>query len=97
MIKLNKLAKICRQIAIQRGKITENSSPRASLYHISAEWRELANATPHRSDHLPHWSEQEEEAADIIISCLTYLTCIKCESIEDLLRDKIEYNASRKK
>lgn len=95
MIKLNKLAKLCREIAIMRGKITSNSNPRAVLYHISVEWRELYNATKFKSEHLPKWSEQEEEAADIIITCLTYLESIKCENIENLLRDKIEFNSKR--
>lgn len=96
MIKLNKLAILCKAIALQRGKITPNSSPRVTLYHISAEWRELLEATKFKSLHLPEWSEQEEEAADVIIACLTYLESIKCKNIENLLRAKIEFNSTRK-
>lgn len=95
MIKLNKLADLCIETAIKRGKITSNSSPQASLYHISAEWRELCDATKFKSEHIPEWSEQEEEAADIIITCLTYLKSIKCKNIENLLRAKIEFNSKR--
>lgn len=95
MIKLNKLAILCKEIALQRGKITPNSSPRATLYHISAEWRELLNATKFKSEHLPEWSEQEEEAADIIITTLTYLESIRCKNIENLIRAKIEFNSKR--
>ena len=95
MIKLNKLAALSKDIAIKRGKITSNSSPRASLYHISAEWRELLNATKFKSEHLPEWSEQEEEAADVLITTLTYLESIRCRNIENLLRAKIEFNSKR--
>lgn len=95
MIKLNKLAKVCLQTALRRGKITKNSSPRVIIMHISGEWRELYDATKFRSEHLPQYSEQEEEAADIIISTMTYLQRIGCSDIEQLIRDKIEFNNRR--
>lgn len=95
MIKLNKLAKLCLQTAYKRGKITKESSPRVVIMHISGEWRELCDATKFKSKHLPQYSEQEEEAADIIIATITYLQRIGCKSIEQLIRDKIEYNKNR--
>lgn len=95
MITLNKLAKKCFAIAMHSGKINKDSSRRAFIMAISAEWRELLTATKFRSRHLPDYSEQEEEAADIIISTLTYLERIDCKNIEKLIKDKIEFNDVR--
>lgn len=41
------------------------------------------------------YSECEEEAADIIIASLTYLQRIGCRDIEQLIKDKINFNAQR--
>lgn len=95
MITLNKLAVKCLRIAIKRGKIGRNSSAKAIIWAISAEWRELCNASEYRSNHIPKYSEQEEEAADIIIASLTYLQKIGCRDIEQLIKDKINFNAKR--
>lgn len=95
MITLNKLAAKCFEIAMRRGKINKYTSARAILMAISAEWRELTQATKFRSGHIPQYSEQEEEAADVIISTLTYLKRIGCKNIEQLIKDKIEFNEKR--
>ena len=85
MITLNKLAVKCLRTAIKRGKIGKHSSAKAIIVAISAEWRELCNK----------YSEQEEEAADVIIASLTYLQKIGCKDIEQLIKDKINFNAKR--
>ena len=96
MIKLDKLAILCHQTAIRRKKIGEHSSARGIMLAISAEWRELMEASMTKeSGHIPEWTEMEEEAADVIIGCMTLLQHMKCESIEQLLRDKIEFNRKR--
>lgn len=96
MIKLDKLAKLCHQTALRRKKIGEHSSPKGIMLAISAEWRELCAASQEKdSEHIPEWSEMEEEAADVIIATVTLLQHIGCESIEQLLRDKIEFNRKR--
>lgn len=92
MITLNKLAAKCFDIALRRGRINKFSSGKAFILAISAEWRKLMSATKYRSEHLPQYSEQEEEAADVIISTLTYLRRIGCEDIEQLIRDKVEFD-----
>lgn len=97
MITLNKLAAKCFDIAMHRGKINEYTSGRAFILAISTEWRKLLNATKFRNEHLPKYSEQEEAAADIIISTLTYLRRIGCEDIERLIKDKIEFNGNDQK
>lgn len=93
MIALNKLAVKCIKIALKKGKLGKDSSIRALVVAISSEWRELCNASEYRSMHVPKYSEQEEKAADIIIASLTYLQKIGCRDIEQLIRDKINFNA----
>lgn len=96
MIKLNKLARICYRIALRRKKITEHSSPKGVTLGISSEWRELYEASTARpSEHVKEWSEFEEEAADIIIATMSALEHVKCRNIEQLLRDKIDFNKRR--
>lgn len=95
MITLNKLAVKCYRTAIKRGKIGKHSSPKAIITAISKEWRELCEATEYRSNHIPKYSECEEKAADIIIASLTYLQRIGCRDIEQLIKDKINFNAQR--
>lgn len=90
MITLNKLAKRCLEIAIRRGRINSYTSRHAIIVAISVEWRKLLNASKYRSEHLSNYSEQEEEAASIIISTLIYLKRIGCKNIEQLIKDKIE-------
>ena len=41
---------------------------------------------------IPMVAVREEEAADIIISAVTYLECIGCRDIEQLIKDKVAYN-----
>ena len=95
MIKLNKLADFVYKTAIRRGKIRDSSSPMLAIAQISAEWRELWEATNARSEHLPIYSEKEEEAADVIIATISFLKHIGCDDIEALLRAKIDYNSQR--
>lgn len=95
MITLNRLAGKCRETALRRHKITVHSSHRGLAIGISAEWRELMDAADRPSPHIGGWSEREEEAADIIISAVTYLECIGCRDIEQLIKDKVAYNEQR--
>ena len=81
MITLNRLAKRCFDIALKRKKMTETTSPKAVVLAISSEWRELAEAGKERSNH--------------IIATLTYLEKIGCNDIEQLLKDKVEFNSYR--
>lgn len=92
MITLNKLAKRCLDIAVRKGKINSYTSRHAVIVAISVEWRKLLDASKYRSRHLPDYSEQEEDAAGIIISTLIYLKRIGCKNIEQLIKDKIEFN-----
>lgn len=95
MITLNKLAEKSYHIDMRRGKINIHTSRRAIINAISTEWRELFNAQKEPSNHLPQYTEQEEEAADVIITTMTFLHKIGCNNIEQLIRDKIDFNDHR--
>ena len=88
-ITLNKHAIRCVKIALAKGIITPTSSARTSLYDISRHWRKLTEATSYVGE-TGEWSEREEEAAQVIISTLTYLQRIGCIDIEKLLKNTIE-------
>lgn len=96
MIKLNKLAAQCLKTFLRKGVINQSSSSKVLVAIISADWRRLWGATKHKSESNPHYSEREDAAADVIISAVTYLQYIGCDSIEDLLRQKIEDLSSDK-
>ena len=85
-IPLKKFAGQCAQAAIEGGKITEMSSPRAVVYDISRQWRELYAATSFMSLSVDGWSEKEVAAAGVIIASLTFLDRLGCRDVEQLLR-----------
>lgn len=86
-IPLRKFAKRCEEVAIANDNISVLSST-VSLYDISRQWRELADATSFISN--APWSEKEEGAAEVIIAALTYLQRIGCKDIEKCLKDTLE-------
>ena len=92
-ITLNKYAIQCEEIAIASGGITSGSSARPLLYDISRHWRRLLESSSFQSDNIESWSEEEEAAADVMISTLAYLRRIGCKNIEQLLRDATERHA----
>ena len=92
MIKLNRLAEHCREVALARHIITKHSSYKGLAISMSANWRKLWNAPDKESSNLPQWSYREEKAADVIISAITYLESVGCENIEQLIKDKVEFN-----
>ena len=49
-------------------------------------------ASKYRSDNLPKYSEDEELAAEMIIYLVAYLKRFGCEDIEQLIKDKIEFD-----
>lgn len=89
-ITLKKMAVKCEEMALMTGKITPESSPTVSLYDISTSWRSLCDATKFKSVNIPEWSEQEEDAAGVIIATITYLQRIGCSDIERLIKAKFD-------
>ena len=84
MITLNRFAQRCLNIMRKRFKMNEHSSRKAFSIRIEAVWRKFDIASKYRSDNLPKYSEDEELAA--------YLKRFCCEDIEQLIKDKIEFD-----
>lgn len=90
---LNKAAKEAYDCARKRGKISRRTSDLVQINAIKDETRELLRASLNNSIHIPY-TEQQEEAADVIIATLTLLHG-KGIDINALVRDKMEYNEKR--
>lgn len=91
---LNYMAKKALETAAKRGKVDSWTTDMEQIQAIRAELAELADATERKSLHLPCFTEQEEEAADVIIATLTYLAR-KNVDVDLLLIAKMSYNAKR--
>ena len=95
---VNVLASFSYDLAIKRGKTGLNLSIDDICNGIGEELEELRNATEKQSKHIPDYTEQQEELADVILAGLTELRKI-CEGkcfVSDVLSAKIEYNRNRK-
>ena len=95
---VNVLASFSYDLAIKRGKTGLNLSIDDICNGIGEELEELRNATEKQSKHIPDYTEQQEELADVILSALTELRKI-CEGkcyVSDVLSAKIEFNNNRK-
>lgn len=93
-VNLNLMAREAYESALRRGKIGRYPSALLQIGKIKEELNELMNASGNRSIHI-NYTEQQEEAADVIISTLTLLHGQGVD-INQLLIDKMEYNANRK-
>lgn len=87
--------------AVRRGK-TRNDMTHEEIYNgIKEELDEFMNATDEPSEHLPQFTQRQEELADIILACMTEL-CKECAAKNtgynpaDVLVAKNEFNANRR-
>ena len=86
--------------AIKRGKTRENMTHEEIYNGIKEELDEFLNATDEPSEHLPQFTQRQEELTDIILACMTEL-CKECVAKNngynpaDVLVAKNEYNANR--
>ncbi len=94
MLSLNRMAEKALETATKRGKVDSRTTDMEQIQAIRAELAELADATEKKSVHIPYFTEQEEEAADVIIATLTYLAR-KGVDVDLLLISKMSYNANR--
>lgn len=88
------MAEKALETATKRGKIDSRTTDLEQIQAIRAELAELADATEKKSVHIPYFTEQEDEAADVIIATLTYLAR-KGVDVDLLLISKMSYNANR--
>lgn len=94
-VNLNLAAREAWECAVARGKIKGMGRVIAPLQiaKIKEEVRELFEASNNQSIHIPY-TEQQEEAIDVIISTLTLLHGQGID-INTLLEAKMDYNARR--
>lgn len=95
MIDLNYYAKLSGRIALKRGKISKSIYHAETVESLTSELSEYINAsedTP--SEHLPKYTEAQEELADILIVCLTELNRRNVD-VELIIKYKTEFNLKR--
>lgn len=96
MIDLNALSSNCHKIATKRGKVGDKVIHWKSAGSISDELMEFIKANEESpSEHLPEYTEAQEELADILITCLTELDRRNVD-VEEIIMKKIEFNKIRK-
>lgn len=96
---MNQIAKTTYITAVERGKITETNyrSTQHEEAHNSLleEIKEFSWASEVRvSNHLPGYTEAQEELADILITCLTELHR-RGVDVEKIIKEKVEFNKTR--
>lgn len=93
--RINKLAQTAHETAVRRGKRDEKTSHLDTFYGILdelKEFREASEITP--SEHLPQYTQTQEELADIVICGLTELYA-RVDNVEEVIIDKIRFNETR--
>lgn len=96
---LKELSKRALQCALKRGKVNPKF-PIDVLLHtqkkaVHDEAVELLTARINkRSEHLPQYTEDVEEAADVIISALTYLRMAGVD-VAEVIDAKMRFNEKR--
>jgi NTP pyrophosphatase (non-canonical NTP hydrolase) len=92
---INQLAQTAFDTAIIRGKTSKDTTHDETFFGILEELREFREASEvKKSEHLPEYTEAQEELTDILISCLTELHR-RGVDVERIIKDKIEYNKTR--
>lgn len=96
MINLNNTAALCAENAKNRGKVGYDVSHILTWWSISNELKEFYGASETGpSEHIPEYTEAQEELADILITCLTELHRRNVD-IEAIITKKLEFNQNRK-
>lgn len=87
--------------AVRRGKTRNDMTHEENYNGIKEELDEFMNATDEPSEHLPQFTQRQEELADIILACMTELLK-ECAAKNngynpaDVLVAKNEFNANRR-
>ena len=91
---LNEIANKAHDCAFRRGKISlideENNFHRDLLNEVA----EVFNAEGKKSSHIEHFSDFEEELADVIIVAMSTLNHFGSD-IDALIKEKMEFNQIR--
>lgn len=96
---VNKIAKKALECAIKRGKI----NPVAPAYEVLRRQKRavhdeavelLVAKYSRQSSHIPAYTEDEEEAADVVIAALNYLQLATGDAMA-VIEAKMNYNETR--
>lgn len=94
-------------IALKRGKTNPNLSHEEVCNGIAEELDELRQATDEPSEHIPPYTQRQEELADIILAALTELEMLSFRYYQagrkdivnlasNIISAKLKYNKTRK-
>ena len=93
--RINDLAKQAHETAVKRGKTSEDASHLDTFFGILSELKEFREASEvDPSEHLPEYTQAQEELTDVLICCLTELYRREV-NVEEILIAKINYNKTR--
>ena len=93
--RINELAQTAFDTAIIRGKTAKDMNHLDTFFSIFSELNEFRDASEiDKSEHLPRYTQAQEELADVLICCLTELHR-RGADVERIIKDKIEFNKTR--
>lgn len=93
--RINNLAQTAFNTAIIRGKIGKDLSHNETFFGIFEELKEFREASEiDKSEHLPEYTQAQEELTDVLICCLTELHR-RGVDVERIVKEKIEFNKKR--
>lgn len=92
---ISDLARQAFNNAIIRGKTEKDAGHLDTFFSILEELREFREASEvEKSEHLPEYTQAQEELTDVLICCLTELHR-RGVDVERIIKDKIEFNKTR--
>lgn len=93
--RINDLAQTAFETAIIRGKTEKDADHLDTFFGILSELKEFREASEiEPSEHLPEYTQAQEELTDVLICCLTELHR-RGVDVEDIIKAKIEFNKTR--
>lgn len=93
--RINDLARQAFNTAIIRGKTSKEISHDDTFFGILEELKEFREASEvDPSEHLPEYTQAQEELTDVLICCLTELHR-RGVDVEEIIKAKINYNKTR--
>lgn len=93
--RLNDLSCQAFNTAVLRGQTDRNASHNDTFFGIFEELREFRAASEvDKSNHLPAYTQAQEELTDVLICCLTELYRRETD-VERIVKEKIEFNKTR--
>lgn len=93
--RINELAKQAHETVVKRGKTSEDTSHLDTFFSILSELKEFREAgETKKSEHLPEYTETQEELTNVLICCLTELHR-RGVDVERIIKEKIEFNKTR--